>query len=392
MEEEIIRLGCQMNELLGDTLSRHGQVDRCSQVRLVYLYSSLSETSERSPDSLELIPLILEEFGIRGQYEFINVTNDSNDLSLDELDEYMSSHLKDIVLLVSALGSDLIYSTVQYLDSRGYTNYLMLNSFSTLDNAVLNRPRVVRVVPRDGTNALLFKALLDRVNADRRLLLVDESNRWARGLANSIQSVTNDITRYNLRDLVNGTAALPSGTLSIIALASPAIPSLFSILPQRTSDVRLLLLGDADKGVKPSTIEELQYLTAWNTKMIVPEIDFDVIDEFISRTDYTNISNSLGVLISLVQLATYIKHAIVHDSRLLLDSNGQINALHILPSIRNYYMGISLDQLSMDVIASNYNVVYFSEVGLPATSIDTVGVSQVEDDDIRMYLGQEVRR
>lgn len=386
MEEEFIRLGCQMNELLGDTLSRHGQVDRCSQIRLVYLHSSHSETAERSPESKELIPLILEEFGIRGQYEFINVTNDRNDLSLDVLDDYMSSHLKDIVLLVNALGSDLLYSTVMYLDARGYTNYLALNSFSTLDNAVLNHPRVIRIVPRDGSNALLFKALLDSVTTDHRLLLVDELDKWAVGLADSIQSVTSNITRYDLGDLVDGTVTLPQGTLSIIALASPAIPSLFSILPQRTVDVRLLLLGDPDNGVKPATTQELQYLAAWNTKMIVPEINVDVMDEFITRTDYTNVSNSLGALISLIQLASYLKYTIVHDSRLLLDSNGQINALYILPSIRNYYINLALDQLTMDVIASNYDVVYFTEVGLPATSVDTIGVSQIVDGDIRMYI------
>lgn len=379
-----------MNELMGDNI----RYDKCSHIRLVYLYSSQSESSERSRESVELIPLVLDEFGIRGQYYFINVTDDNGngEIDLDDLEEFMSSHRRDIVLLVSALGSDLTYSTVQYLDSRGYTNYLMLNSFSTLDNAVLNRPRVVRVVPRDGTNALLFKALLDRVNADRRLLLVDESNRWARGLANSIQSVTNDITRYNLRDLVNGTAALPSGTLSIIALAEPATPLLMQLLSRRTADVRQVLLGDGDNSIRPDSINELQALNAWNTRMIVPKVNTDIIDEFIERTGYTKISNSLGPLVSVLQLAAYLKYALVHDSRLLLDSNNQINALHLLPAIRNYYMGIELDQLTMDVLAATFDVVSFSSIGLPATNTETVGVSQVEDDDIRMYLGQEVRR
>ena len=126
--------------------------------------------------------------------------------------------------------------------------------------------------------------------------------------------------------------------------------------------------------------------------MIVPKVNTDIIDEFIERTGYTKISNSLGPLVSVLQLAAYLKYALVHDSRLLLDSNNQINALHLLPAIRNYYMGIELDQLTMDVLAATFDVVSFSSIGLPATNTETVGVSQVEDDDIRMYLGQEVRR
>lgn len=140
--------------------------------------------------------------------------------------------------MVTALGSGPTQRFVQYLQSRGYTNYLVLNSFSTLDSSTLNQSRVLRVLPRDGSNALLFKALLDRVSADHRLLLVDPDNIWI------IQTVVPGIQTYSLDDVVDGTAALPEGTFSIVALAEPALPRLMQILPSRSSDVQLLILGE----------------------------------------------------------------------------------------------------------------------------------------------------
>lgn len=146
--------------------------------------------------------------------------------------------------MVTALGSGPTQRFVQYLQSRGYTNYLVLNSFSTLDSSTLNQSRVLRVLPRDGSNALLFKALLDRVSTDHRLLLVDPDNIWATSLAAIIQTVVSDIQTYSLDDVVDGTAALPEGTLSIVALAEPALPRLMQILSSRSSDVQLLILGE----------------------------------------------------------------------------------------------------------------------------------------------------
>lgn len=146
--------------------------------------------------------------------------------------------------MVTALGSGPTQRFVQYLQSRGYTNYLVLNSFSTLDSSTLNQSRVLRVLPRDGSNALLFKALLDRVSTDHRLLLVDPDNIWATSLAAIIQTVVPDIQTYSLDDVVDSTAALPEGTLSIVALAEPTLPRLMQILPSRSSDVQLLILGE----------------------------------------------------------------------------------------------------------------------------------------------------
>lgn len=204
------------------------------------MYSS----AERSTDSIVLIPEILEEYSIKGEYTFINVTDADNEDDYSMLEQYMSRHTDSIVLMVTALGSGPTQRFVQYLQSRGYTNYLVLNSFSTLDSSTLNQSRVLRVLPRDGSNALLFKALLDRVSTDHRLLLVDPDNIWATSLAAIIQTVVPDIQTYSLDDVVDSTAALPEGTLSIVALAEPTLPRLMQILPSRSSDVQLLILGE----------------------------------------------------------------------------------------------------------------------------------------------------
>lgn len=360
-------------------------------IELVYMYSTLSETAERSPESIQLIPLILEEYGIKGRYHFINVTDSNNIPDQTRLENFMRQHTDDVVLLVSSLGSDLTYATSEYLQNRGYTNYLILNCASTVSNSVLDQPRVIRIIPRDGSNALLYKAVFNSVQAVNRVLLVDETNSWARELANDIQAVIPNIVRYNINSIINGTVQLPQGSMSIITLADPAMGRLLQILPQRTPDVRLVLLGESDSTISPSTAMELQYLTAWNTKVIIPRTNTTAtIGSFVERTGYTNISNTLGSVVSVLQLAAYIKYALVHDSRTIHNSDGQINALHLLPAIRNYYLGIGLDEESMDALSGIYTVVHFTEVGLPPTAIDLVGVSLLETDDtVRMYIGQE---
>lgn len=360
-------------------------------INLVYLHGSTYASAERSTDSIVLIPEILEEYAIKGEYTFINVTNEENEDDYTALEEYMQGHTDEIVLIVTALGSGPTTRFVQYLDSREYTNYLVLNSFSTLDNDTLNQARVLRVLPRDGSNALLYKALLDRVTTDHKVLLLDPGNIWATSLAEDLQRVIPDIETYNVDDVVDGTVTLPDGTLSIVGLAEPILPTLMDILPSRSSDVRLLILGDADAGTRPTSVEELQYLTDWNTRMIVPRTNSNTIDLFRSRTGLPNISNLIGPLISILQLAAYLKYAVEHDYRLFdPDNSGHIDALHLLPVIRNYYIGLELDEYTLDVVASIFDIVYFTEVGLPATAIDDVGVSILDEGRVRMYIGTEV--
>lgn len=359
-------------------------------IRLVYLHGTAYASAERSVDSIVLIPEILDEYSIRGEYTFINVTDSENVDDYTALEEYMSRYTDSIILIVTALGSGPTQRVVQYLDSRGYTNYLMLNSFSTLDSEVLNQSRVMRVLPRDGSNVLLFKAMMDRVSTDWRLLLVDEDNIWATGLADEIEIVIPNILRYSLDDIVDGSVQLPQGSMSIIALAEPALPRLMEVLPSRSNDVRLLLLGDADAGTRPSSARELQYLTAWTTRMIVPRTNSNTIDIFRSRTGLTNISNLFGPLVSVLQLAAYLKYSTVHDYRVLMNSEGQLEALYLLPIIRNYYMGIELDEDTLDSITGIFDIVYFTAVDLPATAIDDVGISILDDGRVRMYIGTEV--
>ena len=151
-----------------------------------------------------------------------------------------------------------------------------------------------------------------------------------------------------------------------------------------------LSISPADAGTRPSSATELQYLTAWNTRMIVPRTSSNSIEMFRSRTGLSNISNLIGPLISILQLATYLKYSIDHDYRLLSSSTGRLEALYLLPTIRNYYIGLELDENTLDTITGIFDIVYFTEVGLPATAIDDVGVSILDDDRVRIYIGTEV--
>lgn len=388
MEQDIRRSVCNISEHYGGLRDD----DSCTYIKLVYLYSTQSAAPERSVESLQLIPDILAEYGISGQYTYINVTDKQNRLNLNTLFEYMDDHEDDVVLLVNALGSELLYDVAAFLRQEEYTNYLILNSASTLDDVVLDDPRVVRIVPRDGVNALFFKELIVRVPADNRVLIVDENDKWAEQLASYIQEVTPNMIRYDIADLLDGTTSLPLGTMAIVTLADPSIPAMMKILPSRSNDVKLLLLGESDAGISPASIEELQLFRQWNTKIIVPRINTSTtVSTFVKRTGWTSISNTLGGVVSILQLAAYLKYALSTDRRALKDRSDEVNALYLLPTIRNYYMGIGLDEESMDALTGIYTALYFSRVNSPATAVDTVGVSLLDSDGtIKMYVGNQI--
>lgn len=388
MEQDIRRSVCNIAEHYGGLRDD----DSCTYIKLVYLYSTQSAAPERSAESLQLIPDILAEYGISGQYTYINVTDRQNRLNLNTLFEYMDDHEDDVVLLVNALGSELLYDVAAFLRQEEYTNYLILNSASTLNDVVLDDPRVVRIVPRDGVNALFFKELIVRVPADNRVLIVDENDKWAEQLAFYIQEVTPNMIRYDIADLLDGTTSLPLGTMAIVTLADPSIPAMMKILPSRSNDVKVLLLGESDAGISPASIEELQLFRQWNTKIIVPRINTSTtVSTFVKRTGWTSISNTLGGVVSILQLAAYLKYALSTDRRALKDRSDEVNALYLLPTIRNYYMGIGLDEESMDALTGIYTALYFSRVNSPATAVDTVGVSLLDSDGtIKMYVGNQI--
>lgn len=388
MEQDIRRSVCNIAEHYGGLRDD----DSCNYIKLVYLYSTQSAAPERSAESLQLIPDILAEYGISGQYTYINVTDRQNRLNLNTLFEYMDDHEDDVVLLVNALGSELLYDVAAFLRQEEYTNYLILNSASTLNDVVLDDPRVVRIVPRDGVNALFFKELIVRVPADNRVLIVDENDKWAEQLASYIQEVTPNMIRYDIADLLDGTTSLPLGTMAIVTLADPSIPAMMKILPSRSNDVKVLLLGESDAGISPASIEELQLFRQWNTKIIVPRINTSTtVSTFVKRTGWTSISNTLGGVVSILQLAAYLKYALSTDRRALKDRSDEVNALYLLPTIRNYYMGIGLDEESMDALTGIYTALYFSRVNSPATAVDTVGVSLLDSDGtIKMYVGNQI--
>ena len=74
-------------------------------INLVYLHGTLYSSAERSTDSIVLIPEILEEYSIKGEYTFINVTDADNEDDYSMLEQYMSRHTDSIVRMVTALGT-----------------------------------------------------------------------------------------------------------------------------------------------------------------------------------------------------------------------------------------------------------------------------------------------
>jgi len=59
-------------------------------INLVYQHGTLYSSAERSTDSIVLIPEILEEYSIKGEYTFINVTDADNEDDYSMLEQYMS--------------------------------------------------------------------------------------------------------------------------------------------------------------------------------------------------------------------------------------------------------------------------------------------------------------
>lgn len=59
-------------------------------INLVYQHGTLYSSAERSTESIVLIPEILEEYSIKGEYTFINVTDADNEDDYSMLEQYMS--------------------------------------------------------------------------------------------------------------------------------------------------------------------------------------------------------------------------------------------------------------------------------------------------------------
>lgn len=346
-----------------------------NDVLLVYVY----ETGQSSVDSNEFSPniinAIIELFNLKIEFIYVDIEG-----GYDELYEVISSNIDDKrIVILSNFNSTELKDMVLYIENNFNTqNVFVISTFSSVDDPVLNQNYILRLYPRDGINAQLFKLVLETVDVDNIVFLIDENDVWAHNLANDIESLfsPNTIIRLPLEHGVE----LPEGTMAILALAIDVLPPVFEILPDRTEDIRMVLFGDGSIGSLPENKIQLSLLQRWNTNIIMPK-EGKTDQELI--TDIQNILNVEETLHSGInsltigtQIAAYLEKCVEPES---------FEDQYII-------IGYRFEKETMDNITDTFYVMGYNEVNSTANVINMIGVSVLdENNQIKFFVTRELQ-
>lgn len=346
-----------------------------NDVLLVYVY----ETGQSSVDSNEFSPniinAIIELFNLKIEFIYVDIEG-----GYDELYEVISSNIDDKrIVILSNFNSTELKDMVLYIENNFNTqNVFVISTFSSADDPVLNQNYILRLYPRDGINAQLFKLVLETVDVDNIVFLIDENDVWAHNLANDIESLfsPNTIIRLPLEHGVE----LPEGTMAILALAIDVLPPVFEILPDRTEDIRMVLFGDGSIGSLPENKIQLSLLQRWNTNIIMPK-EGKTDQELI--TDIQNILNIEETLHSGInsltigtQIAAYLEKCVEPES---------FEDQYII-------IGYRFEKETMDNITDTFYVMGYNEVNSTANVINMIGVSVLdENNQIKFFVTRELQ-
>lgn len=346
-----------------------------NDVLLVYVY----ETGQSSVDSNEFSPniinAIIELFNLKIEFIYVDIEG-----GYDELYEVISSNIDDKrIVILSNFNSTELKDMVLYIENNFNTqNVFVISTFSSVDDPVLNQNYILRLYPRDGINAQLFKLVLETVDVDNIVFLIDENDVWAHNLANDIESLfsPNTIIRLPLEHGVE----LPEGTMAILALAIDVLPPVFEILPDRTEDIRMVLFGDGSIGSLPENKIQLSLLQRWNTNIIMPK-EGKTDQELI--TDIQNILNIEETLHSGInsltigtQIAAYLEKCVEPES---------FEDQYII-------IGYRFEKETMDNITDTFYVMGYNEVNSTANVINMIGVSVLdENNQIKFFVTRELQ-
>lgn len=347
--------------------------NKYKKVILGYLYSAISTISDNlNKNSKILIPAICKYFKIADKFQFVDI-DDLNELVFFLRNNGYNGANGNIFILVDALDSNNLMKVANFLSKQyEYKNIFQINASSTINIPILNQNNIMRLSIIDGVNANIFKIKLEENNPNNIVFLIDENDLWAVYLANDIERILDyNVTRYNIRD---NNITLPSGTMSILALANIEVQDLMNILQNRVNDINIITIGDITAGLRANNEEELNFLIQTNTTLIIPKYSTynDYFFElFTSLTGLNNISLITDITISAVQISVYLKNCIKRSKKSYKD--------------QYFIMGNQLDIKTLDRLVGNFSISKFTQVNEPARNITNVVISIYDNDEIKLY-------
>lgn len=339
---------------INDVLKDRMQLPTDEETVVIYVYDISKSASSRNAQALEINSAIIELFDINlGEKIDIDIS-----LGYDSLIETISEHIdeKNIIILTYLASQDVTNMMIHIDKYENWNDIFYIVPTSTADNSFLNSNNVMRLYQKDNEQtAATFVSRAEEVVADHTILIVDEEDLWASGLANLIESVsTTTIERFPFRADIS----LPSGSLNVILLSLNAYPLAFDIL--KDADIRSLTLGDGSYTSVPSTQTELDHLINWNTYVMVydqgralPKMVND-IKRII--TDKTIDLSPVTITTSAIQAASYLKNVV-------RDRESFSKQYHIA--------GLQFDEELSARVKLYYGCKY-SEVGLYANIVDNI--------------------
>ena len=274
---------------------------------IIYIYFTSEAFNVSAELYVKIHNAIGDIFNIREPMIFVDITD-----SADEFDQVLHKYYETnpIIILTESSSKNVIRAIEGISSDIDFSKLFLIASTSSAQDPLLLKDNIMRFLQLDSLYTIQsYTQLIDQIEADNIVLLVDEFDVWAANVASLIQE--HYAPKQLLRMPLETTSVLPEGTMNIVALSTTPYPRLFDVLGPRKYDVKGVLLGDGSNRSTLQNQEQLDLMTLWDSKTLIPmhymkndRIENAIVDIAGPETRALN-----GTIMTLgYQVACYLKN------------------------------------------------------------------------------------
>ena len=316
--------------------------------QIIYTYDSTSADLYANETSLAFVDGVAKIFSLDNNIKKVDVAK-----GYDELDYYIkNASQNERVLISNNFPSQNLTDLVLHLDSiTTKDKYFIVNSFSTIDDPLLNQTHICRLYPIDNEyTAMIYKEIIEGEKASDNYVILTDDTEWSLRLAETIVDNTpskNFIVTELLPDTV-----LPEGSLNVICLTvdTTRYELLLEHLIPRKNEVDNLLFGDGGDTLTARTEEELVLLRKWNATVLTPANSLSNIyflEDMVKLIGYVPTMPITSFVVNL-QACSYFKNSVCPVSN--YDTSYMFLGLRLNKQMNNnmyLYVGSTFEMVGM---------------------------------------------